>query len=236
VPEVGIALLVEYFNELPQLSPEDDPAEWKIRLQAANEAFKKKVQVRYAEGTLQRLLQSTACTHTRRAALLALGLLGSMNANPVLAACLGDEDPETRQIAANALWTLWFRADTAGHNKELQRLLRLKDRTKALAGLDALIKKAPNFAEAYNQRAILSYRLEQYERSIADCAKVMQLNPYHFGAQAGMAQCLLQLRKHRAALKAFKNAIKIHPHLEGVEDTIRALEKAIGEERRDDKK
>jgi hypothetical protein len=47
----------------------------------------------------------------------------------------------------------------------------------------------------------------------------------------------MQMRKHRAALKAFKAALRINPHMDGVAETIRALENALGEEgRRDDKK
>ena len=55
--------------------------------------------------------------------------------------------------------------------------MRLRDRDKAVAGLDLLVQKAPRFAEAYNQRAILHFRLKQYDRSIADCEKTLQLNP-----------------------------------------------------------
>ena len=234
---MGNALLIDYFNDIPQLGPEDDPAEWKIRLQAANEGFRKRVQARYSEGTLLRLLEGTGDARTRRAAILALGLLGTMDANIYLAACLHEDDAETRQIAVNALWSLWFRADTEANNKELQRLLRMKDPDKALAAVDVLIGKAPEFAEAYNQRAILYFRKKQYERSITDCNKALHLNPYHFGAQAGMAQGLMQMRRHKAALKAFRNALKIHPYMEGIAEAIRALEKALGgEERRDDKK
>ncbi len=63
------------------------------------------------------------------------------------------------------------------------------------------------------------------------------MNPHHFGAQAGLGQCYLQMRKHRAALKAFRAALRINPNMDGVAETIRALENALGEERgRDDKK
>jgi tetratricopeptide (TPR) repeat protein len=164
-------------------------------------------------------------------------LLGTMKACPVLAAHLRDEDREIAQGAADTLWTLWFRGDTPEHNKELQRLARIRDREKSLAGLSGLILRAPDFAEAYNQRAIVYFRLKQFDRSIADCEKTLQLNPYHFGAQAGLGQCYLQMRKHRAALKAFRNALRLNPHMDGVAETIRALENALGEEgRRDDKK
>jgi len=43
--------------------------------------------------------------------VLALGMLGSMNVNEALADMLHDEDPNVRQFAGDALWTIWFRAD-----------------------------------------------------------------------------------------------------------------------------
>jgi tetratricopeptide (TPR) repeat protein len=234
--EVGMALLVEYYNELPQPSSKDDSQVWTARMQAALEKFQDKVRDRYSEATLQRLLQ---CPHprTRRAAVLALGLLGSMQSNGPLAAMLHDEDRVVKQLAIDALWSLWFRADTDAHNLELRRLMRLKEPAKGVAGLDRLIKRAPLFAEAYNQRAILYFRLEEFQHSVADCEAVLKLNPYHFGALAGMAQCYMKLKKPRSALKAFRNAFAINPNLEGVEDTIHFLEDALGEEgKKDDRK
>jgi tetratricopeptide (TPR) repeat protein len=233
---VSTSLLVEYFNQLPERRAKENAAEWRTRRESAKDVFRKRVGERYTEGTLLRLLECTDVTN-RRAALLALSLVGSMSANPVVAACLHDNDPEVRQMAVDTLWTLWFRADSEEHNAELQRLARMRDREKALAGLDQLAKRAPTFAEVFNQRAIVGFSLKQYERSIADCEKALHLNPVHFGAQAGMAQCYLQMRKHKPALKAFRAALRINPHLDGVADTIRALETALGEEgRKDDKK
>jgi tetratricopeptide (TPR) repeat protein len=233
---VSTPLLVEYYNEIPEGGPRGETGKNKVTRKEALELFKQRVAQRYNEGTLLRLLES-GDGETRRAALVAMGLLGSMSANAGIAARLHDEDRDLAQLAADTLWTLWFRADTPGNSGELQRLVRMRDRGKALAGLDALIQKAPDFAEAYNQRAIVHFRLKQFDRSIADCEKVLQMNPHHFGAQAGLGQCYLQMRKHRAALKAFRNALRINPQMEGVAETIRALENALGEEgRRDDKK
>jgi tetratricopeptide (TPR) repeat protein len=142
-----------------------------------------------------------------------------------------------RRAAASALWALWFRSEGLGPTKELRRLLRQRDPAKALAGFERLLERAPSFAEAYNQRAILFFRLRQYDRSIADCEKALQLNPFHFGAQAGIGQCWLQLRRPRFALRAFRLALKIHPYLEDVAETVRSLEQSIeGDGRHDDKK
>jgi tetratricopeptide (TPR) repeat protein len=233
---VGAALLVEYYRRIPARRTKDDAETWRKRQEEGRQKFLQMAQARYNEGTLLRLLESTD-PKARRACLLAVGQLGSMEANAAVAAHLKDDDGESRRRAAEALGAPWVRAEDAANNRELQRLVRLRDREKALAGLDALVQKCPRFAEAYNQRAILHFRMKQFERSIADCEKTLQLNPCHFGAQAGMAQSFMQLRKHKAALRAFRAALRINPNLDGVAETIRALENALGEEgRKDDKK
>jgi tetratricopeptide (TPR) repeat protein len=233
--EVGTAILVEYYQELPRRRPGEKEAAWAERLQEGLEGFRKKVLARYNEGTLQRLLQSHQAA-ARRAAVLSLGLVGTMNSNPILAEMLHDSDARVRRYATDALWQVWFQADKPAHNQELQRLVRLADAreggmTQALAGLNALIRKAPRFAEAYNQRAILYYRTGQYQQAVSDCAKALKLNPHHFGAASGLAQSYLKIRKPRAALKAFRTAYRINPRLEDVGDQIRDLENLLGGER-----
>jgi tetratricopeptide (TPR) repeat protein len=235
---VGTALLVEYYNDIPEPQG-DDPKTWETRLRKALDKFKHRVAARYTEGTLHRLLGSSD-TPTRRASILALGLTGSIQvSNGAVAAMLHDEDRGVRHLAADALWSLWFRADSDAHNRELQRLVNMRDGRKKRAGLDALIERASEFAEAYNQRAILHFQTEEWQKSLMDCERVLKLNPYHFGAAAGMARCYMELGKHRSALKAFRNALRINPGMEEVEEAIRALENALGEEGRrdrDDKK
>jgi len=235
--DVATALLIEYFEQLPERREGMDPDVWAARMQNALEKFRKRVRARYSEGTLQRLLESDN-SRNRRAAVLALGLMGTMESNAHLTDRLHDDDPKVRELAADALWAIWFRADSEANNLELQRIMRLRDPEKALAALEALIRKSPGFAEAYNQRAVLYFRLKEYDRSANDCEKVLQLNPYHFGAQAGMARCFMRLRKPKAALKAFRRAFETNPNLDGVEEAIRDLESALGEEgsRPDDKK
>jgi tetratricopeptide (TPR) repeat protein len=233
---VSAALVVEYYQELPERRAGESPEGWRVRLRAAGEAFRKRVSERYLEGTLLRLL-TTPDPAARRAAVFALGQSGTMAVSPAVARRLRDTDVEVRELAVDALWSIWFRADSDENNRELQRLLRTRDREKARAGLDRLIERAPTFAEAYNQRAVLSFRLKDFERAAADCERVLKLNPHHFGALAGLGQCCLQMRKHKGALKAFRAALRINPSLDGVAETIRALENALGEEgRKDDKK
>jgi tetratricopeptide (TPR) repeat protein len=244
-------LLVEFFNALPEdalrggldwpvVGPLGAPGPGqahqgktggKARRRAAIHVFCKQVQERYLEGTLLRLLGMDDPA-ARRGAVFALGLLGSPAVNAALAGRLHDADEEVARLASEALWTLWFRGDDPGHSDELYRILRGRDRARALAGLDGLIAKAPRFAEAYNQRAILHFRLEQYDRAAADCEAALRLNPFHFGAQAGLGQCLLRLRRNRPALRALRNALRLNPRLDGIAETVRALENTLGEDGR----
>ncbi len=226
---MGTSLLLEFYNDLPEPREVGNSQAQVARLQSALKKFKRKVRDRYTEGTLLRLLESPD-VQTRRAAVLAIGLTGTMISNQPMAQRLHDDDPAVRQMVADALWNLWFRADSEANNKELQRLMRLRDRDRAIAELGELIQRSPGFAEAHNQRAILYYCKKDYSRSLTDCEKTVQLNPLHFAAYAGMAQCCLHMNKPRAALKAFRRALEINPAMDEVEEAIRTLESALGGE------
>jgi tetratricopeptide (TPR) repeat protein len=225
---VRTPLIVEWYRALPQPRPPEDSDLWAARLGQALDDFRVAVAARYSESTLQRLLNSPD-PDCRRAAVVALGLLGTMRVNAAVAAHLRDGDEAVRHLASDALWAIWFRGDTPRHNEELQRLARLDDARAQRRGLDALIRRARDFAEAYNQRAILSYRLGEFRDAIADCETTLRLNPHHFGAAAGMAQCFLRLKKPRAALRSFRTALAINPNLDDVEAAVKALEEVLGE-------
>jgi tetratricopeptide (TPR) repeat protein len=221
------AAILEYYRRLPQLEPADDPDLWAARMHDALRLYRRDVSAKYSEGTLQRLITHPQ-VETRRSAILALGLLGTMASNGALAVGLHDEDQKTARMAADALWQLWFRGGTEEQNADLQRLLHLPDFLQILAGLDELIREAPDFAEVYNQRAILYFRRGEFTRSIADCERALALNPFHFGAQSGMGQCYMKLRKPRAALRAFRQALQTNPTLIHLSETIDALERSEG--------
>ena len=87
---MSTALLVELYRELPERQ-EGDPESWLVDFQTALAVFRKKVSRRYTEGTLQRLLQGPEA-EVRQAAVLALGLLGTMTSNRWLARRLHDAD------------------------------------------------------------------------------------------------------------------------------------------------
>jgi tetratricopeptide (TPR) repeat protein len=224
---VPASLLVDLFDRLPGFRPGDDEDLWTAGLQESVGEFRDAVRARYTEGTLARLLAAAADPRARRAAALALGLTGTAASAPAVAAALHDADRLVRRFAADSLWELWFRGGTDGQNARLREAAREPNAVKARAELDEIIREAPDFAEAINQRAIWFFKRGEFARAVEDCEAVLRLNPHHFGAAAGMGQCLLKLNRPRAALRAFRQALAINPDLD-LHDTVRALE-SLGE-------
>lgn len=196
--------------------------------------FRDRVLARYTEGTLARVLVSSASVPARRAAVLALGVLGSFEeCNPSLGRALRDSDPVVRAMADSALWAIWFRADSPENNQTLDEVRLLISRQKLDAAVDLatkLIARAPKFAEAYNQRAIALFFQGRFAESAEDCKRVLQLNPYHTGAVSGLAQCQLQLNQPQEALKSLKRAAKLQPYSQSIRDNVQALEAQIESE------
>ncbi len=213
-------LLLEYFGVLT--------SQPKVTSKVINR-FVRMVKKRYNEGSLMRLL-SHPNSQVREASLIALRFLGTMQSTQAILHCLRESEESLLPLAEATLWSIWFRADSVEHAEELQRLTGLIERKQyrqALIGLNRLIKKAPQFAEAYNQRAVLFWQRKQYERSIEDCKKALELNPFHFGAQAGIGQCYEGLLMPAEALQAFRKALKMHPHLPGLIEKVHTLEELL---------
>ena len=131
-----------------------------------------------------------------------------------LLADLKHPDYSVRQRATQELWRTWF-LQKGMYGWELlqqsQILLEAGEVNQAEAALTELINDQPDFAEAWNQRAFLYYKLGQYQKSLADCQRAIELNPHHFGAFHGMGLCNVALESYREAIAAFRQALEIQP-------------------------
>jgi tetratricopeptide (TPR) repeat protein len=192
-------------------------------------AFLEKVSRRYTIGTLERLVRN-APRLTRRAAVLAVGLMGDYSSNAVLGTALHDEDRGVRMLAENGLRSLWCRDGNTSHRRWLASIIRLNERhdfSQARERAGQLIAAAPLLAEAWNQRAIAYFRLGRYLESIQDCRRAIELNPFHFGAVAGMGQCYLYLGNMLWALESFRRALELNPNLENIRANVVSLERKL---------
>ena len=124
-------------------------------------------------------------------------------------------DEAVRNRATQELWRIWFHQKGIYGLELIQRsqiLLEAGEMAQAEAALTELINDQPDFAEAWNRRAVLYYTLGQYKKAIADCERVIKLNPVHFGALHGLGLCYAAIADYRAAIQAFRKALEIQPY------------------------
>jgi tetratricopeptide (TPR) repeat protein len=192
-------------------------------------AFTAAVCRRYTQGTLQRLADSDS-PEIRRAAVLALGLIGDYEANHSLGRALQDEDRSVRMMAETAIRNVWNRLGSEEDRRLLATVVRLnaaQHYEEAVRRASDLLERAPWFAEVWNQRAIAHFSLGRYSESVHDCHQALEINPYHFAAAAGMGQAYLELGNVVAALEAFRRALRLNPNLEAVRVQIARLTRMI---------
>ena len=128
---------------------------------------------------------------------------------------LKNSDATVREQATKKLWRIWFQQKGIYGLEKIdhsQKLLDAGETTEAEKVLTQLIEEQPDFAEAWNRRAFLYYSIGDYQKSLADCQMVVNLNPVHFGALHGMGLCYAALGKYREAIQAFQRALLIQPY------------------------
>jgi len=147
----------------------------------------------------------------------------------LIAALAADPEP-ARKVAKRALEFLWLNAagSTAYQDIELAYGLMEKHQyQEALLILDGVVKKFPNFAEGWNQRACVLWRLDRFEESMRDSQRTLALNPRHYGAWQGLGICQLKLGRYEEAVRSFRKALEFLPHDEPTRSAVRECERAI---------
>lgn len=128
---------------------------------------------------------------------------------------LKNPDENVRNQATTELWRIWFN-QKGSYGMELlersQMLYEVGDTKQAEVLLTQLIEDQPDFAEAWNRRAVLYYLGGEYQKSRDDCLEVIRLNPIHFGALHGLGLCYAALGDYTAAIRSFRKALEIQPY------------------------
>ena len=172
----------------------------------------------------------------RRQGAEGLGETGEMGDAPVLTQALRDPDHGVRTLAEQSLWRVWSRSGDPDADKvflqgvdEMQR----GDLATAVGTFTEIIKRKPDFAEAWNKRATAYYLTGEFEKSLADCDEVMKRNPVHFGALSGYGLIYLQLGKPEDALLYFERALDVNPNLAGIEQAVQAIKQLLAQQGKD---
>lgn len=125
-------------------------------------------------------------------------------------------EAEARAIE-NAIWEMWMaqapNADVARSISDAMTARESYDYSRALALLDTAVAAAPDYAEAWNQRAFVRFLREDFDGALTDIDRALELEPRHFGALSGRALVLMRFGRMEAAQRTLREAVAIHPWL-----------------------
>lgn len=123
-------------------------------------------------------------------------------------------------LAEDGIWDAWMHHP---HRAAAEALARATDDIAARrydiaeTRLTALLRSAPDFAEAWHKRATLYYLLGRDEECLEDIHRTLALEPRHFAAMLHFAEIALAAQPGERPAEAVRlacfAALSLHPHL-----------------------
>src|ERR1041384_256348 len=138
--------------------------------------------------------------------------------------------PQAASDVEDQIWAIWGKSGDAEIDKVFQvgsQAMALGDTATALKIFDAIVQKAPDFAEGWNKRATIYYMMGNYKASLADIDRTLELEPHHFGALAGLGLVNIELDRDEAALDAFERVLKVDPQSQTARQNIEFVKQRI---------
>lgn len=134
-------------------------------------------------------------------------------------------DAAEAQAIEGQIWEIWVRRGEEIVDQAMARGIIAMGSGAfdvSLQFFDDVVRLAPDHAEAWNKRATVHYLRGDFNSSVADIQRTLELEPRHFGALSGLGLIYAELGREKAALKAMERALAIHPHL-GIKERIEDL-------------
>lgn len=119
-------------------------------------------------------------------------------------------------IAEQEIWRLWFTGpsdEITARLEQAAKALQHGDFLESETLLTALILKAPNYAELWNQRAFARFLQGKFDKSLQDIDRALMLEPRHFGALAGRARIEAHFGRLNEASRTMGEVGAVHPWL-----------------------
>jgi cytochrome c-type biogenesis protein CcmH/NrfG len=133
---------------------------------------------------------------------------------------------DTASRIEDAIWTVWMYDTHEGAELALDRTcndIAAQRFDIAETRLALLLRRRPDWAEAWNKLATLLYLMGRDDESVAAIHRTLQIEPRHFGAMCGLGEILRAQGEIESACVAFNMALRVHPRLDGVRRTLRQL-------------
>lgn len=134
--------------------------------------------------------------------------------------------PAEAQPFEAQIWQAWMLSGGPGATSLMQLgvgAMAQGNLPAALGVFDAIVKQNPGFAEGWNKRATVLFMMGALDAAADDVAKVLDLEPRHFGALSGLGLIRAQQDRVDDAIAAFERALAVHPQMEQVKTNVAAL-------------
>ncbi len=152
----------------------------------------------------------------------------------LLAELKRERNPQAARQIANTAMATWSESSSPTVNLLMQwsaKAAAEKRNAAALDFIDRAIILKPDFVGAWNQRATLHFTMGNYKKSVSDIEKVLELEPRHFGAIAGLAGILTERGSKDAALKAWERYLEIFPADREAQEIVSKLSEELAGQR-----
>ncbi|MDH3412923.1 MAG: tetratricopeptide repeat protein [Gammaproteobacteria bacterium] len=139
-------------------------------------------------------------------------------------------DPQEGDRIGRRIAEIWNEHDNEGIVDIMQQgqsLMTQGQLELALGNFTAITKIEPAFAEAWNKRASVLYKMGELDAAARNIAETLVREPRHFLAIAGQGVIYLQKGDLEDALRAFDHALKINPHLSGTQKAAHEIRKRL---------
>ncbi|HSP25391.1 MAG TPA: tetratricopeptide repeat protein, partial [Saliniramus sp.] len=124
----------------------------------------------------------------------------------------------------------WMRSGSATADLLMVRAhqaIRANDHALAIELLDRVLALEPDWAEAWNRRAVTFHMLGDPVSAMADIHRVLTLEPRHYGAWAGLGHIFREGGDDTGALASYERALAIHPHIPRLAPIVEKLKRDL---------
>ncbi len=145
---------------------------------------------------------------------------------------LAGEAPEAEVIARNVR-ELW--AESGSPTADLLVLqagkaLKGNDAETALRILDLVVRRWPDYVEAWNRRAGTRYMMGDVRGALKDLDHVLELEPRHFEALFMKGAILEELKRPKKAMAAYEEALSVWPGMKPAKEALHRLRLELDQE------
>ncbi len=124
-----------------------------------------------------------------------------------------ENQDEIRDLISD-IWNIWYEVDDPKVIEYFEKgiqAMNLRNYPLAIRFFDNLIEEDPNFAEGWNKRATVHFMMGNFDQSMQDIIKTLELEPRHFGALDGMGLIFIHQGQFQQAIDVYDKMLEIFP-------------------------